>query len=362
MPATENSITPRDAFLEVYEKTTGLIPHSLSSDGTRLSWIDLGSYHMYEGSYRQASCAAISLLGGGAGARTRLGARAEYHPFYETDLSVIDHLSPAPEDVTPTAFIFGVSRCGSTLLTRALARDRRVQAFGEALIPNGLWRLDGQNNLTHATGTIARLRKVIALMGRNRGGAYRHMIFKLSSVELHAAALLKTAFPDTPCLFMYRDPAEVLVSQLNRPPGWQDAMSTDWGRFLCGQEPPQDTTEFYAQVLRGYYSVALSDGARDWAFLDYSKLAPHNLPDILAAIGLAAGNVDLAAMSRCFQSYSKSPYKNARFADDQATKQRDANAQFAGLIAKHLWPLYEAVAQAPQNLALKGDTAVSDTP
>ncbi|MBY4892156.1 sulfotransferase [Rhodobacteraceae bacterium N5(2021)] len=353
MPATDNNVTPNDAFLEIYEKTAGLIPHSLSHDGSRLTWIDLGSYHMYEGSYQKASHTAVALLG--------RGPDTVYQPFFTTELSVIDDLTPAPDDVSPTAFIFGVSRCGSTLLTRALARDRRILAFGEALIPNGLWRLGGPSTLTHATGTIARLRKVITLMGRNRGGGYRHMVLKLSSVELHAASPLRAAFPDAPCLFMYRNPTEVLVSHLNRKPGWHDAMSTDWGSFLCGQETPQTTTEFYAKVLRGYYSVAMSDAAKNWTLLQYPELAPHRLPDILAALGIDADDVDLTAMSRCFRSYSKSPYQNAQFADDQGKKQRDASAAVAELVATHLDPLHQALAQAPQNLAPHSDAGAWKT-
>ena len=35
--------------------------------------------------------------------------------------------------------------------------------------------------------------------------------------QIHSLPLIRAAFPDTPWVFVYRDPLEVMVSQLARP-------------------------------------------------------------------------------------------------------------------------------------------------
>src|SRR5438067_13275994 len=50
--------------------------------------------------------------------------------------------------------------------------------------------------------------------GHRRSGDERHYFIKLDSWHTVALPLFRRAFPEVPWIFLYRDPVEVLVSQL----------------------------------------------------------------------------------------------------------------------------------------------------
>ena len=57
---------------------------------------------------------------------------------------------------------------------------------------------------------------MVAAFGRRRGGRERHYFIKLDSWHTLALPLFRRAFPSVPWVFLYRDPVEVLVSQMRQ--------------------------------------------------------------------------------------------------------------------------------------------------
>ena len=59
-------------------------------------------------------------------------------------------------------------------------------------------------------------RAVVSALGQAQAGQKLYFI-KLDAWHIHKLPLLHSAFPATPWIFMYRNPIEVLVSQLRSP-------------------------------------------------------------------------------------------------------------------------------------------------
>ncbi len=78
---------------------------------------------------------------------------------------------------------------------------------------------------------------MVAAFGRKRSGRERHYVVKLDCWHTLALPLFRRAFPDVPWVFLYRDPVEVLVSQMRQrgmqmvpqylPPGFYGIADTD---------------------------------------------------------------------------------------------------------------------------------------
>src|SRR5580765_1142235 len=109
----------------------GLIPVDLDVPKRELIWRDLGQFHNYEGFFR-TSLETFSQL-------RALGKQKEVDEFYRTDLEVLESDEILTEYIYPTAFIFHAGRCGSTLLSKSIARSRSNLVFGEAEAHNRIW-------------------------------------------------------------------------------------------------------------------------------------------------------------------------------------------------------------------------------
>ena len=119
--------------------------------------------------------------------------------------------------VPPTAVIFHSSHAGSTLTSSILATSdpQHVHVYSEApATQTALLACD--NNVHCDAGAQEKLIKdVFYLMGRmNRPQRPQSVFFKLSSVTARSIGVFRQALPSVPWVFLYRDPVEVLVSQL----------------------------------------------------------------------------------------------------------------------------------------------------
>lgn len=164
-------------------------------DGRFVDWVHFGEQRLeepfFEGSVRRA------LQGRPADARRRTTAEA---------------LVAANPARAPDGFIFHMSRCGSTLVSQMLAGDPECLVISEAAIIEQVvdgWRCAAEDD---AEAQVRLLRAVIGALGRH--GDPKHVVVKLDSWHVLAWPLFRRAFPSTPWVFVYREPAEVLASQI----------------------------------------------------------------------------------------------------------------------------------------------------
>jgi hypothetical protein len=114
------------------------------------------------------------------------------------------------EAAKPAGFVFHMSRCRSTLTARMLGALPDTEAISEPEPLNAMIHLAWQAQAPDAWRVAALKAMVGALC---RAGTKRHFV-KLNAWHIMALPLFRRAYPDVPWLFLYRDPAEILASQM----------------------------------------------------------------------------------------------------------------------------------------------------
>ncbi|HEV3345183.1 MAG TPA: hypothetical protein VG125_32700 [Pirellulales bacterium] len=199
----------------------------------------------------------------------------------------------------PTGFIFHMSRCGSTLVSRMLASlDRALvisepEAINDLLLPAPARRPFDQ---------VRWLRTLLrAFDKRPRGGA-DWFVVKFSSWNVLEQQRILAAFPRTPSVFIFREPIEVMISILRQPTGWlRWKADPQLGPYVSGLPAGQlaqlADEEFCACALSHFCRAALSAGqhAPPLVPLDYAQLpaAGWTIIPRLFGMDLTAREVEL---------------------------------------------------------------------
>ena len=184
------------------------------------------------------------------------------------------HLSPA-------GMIFHLSRCGSTLVSRLLGTLPGVVVVSEPSPLNALLGLD-PDRVDGAT-LVRLVRLLVRALGRRRHGDERHLVLKCTSWNIRRREILAAAFPETPWVWVQRDPAHVVASLLANPPGWLGlGAAPPQAARLFGLDPAavpaMARAEFTARALGAMLEVGRD---RSWS-------APLHRPRRAARRGVAA--------------------------------------------------------------------------
>lgn len=201
----------------------------------------------------------------------------------DTPRAALDAVGPS---MAPDAFIFHVSRCGSTLLTQMLAALPRCVVMSEPPIIDAVLRRHHDEALAPAE-TAALLRQVVHALGQRRFAEEAHFFVKLDCWHIHSLALIRLAFPATPCLFLYREPHAVLASH-RRQRGPQMVPGLLHRALLPAAAPgiaPGDLDGYAAHVLEGFFDAALADVAQ-LSLLNYAGLPQSVTAALLPRFGI----------------------------------------------------------------------------
>ncbi|MFZ4875356.1 hypothetical protein ACL9RI_09740 [Janthinobacterium sp. Mn2066] len=189
--------------------------------------------------------------------------------------------------LAPDAFIFHVSRCGSTLLTQMLATLPHCVVMSEPPIIDALLRLHHDSAGTQ--DGIALLRSAILALGQRRFGDERHYVIKFDCWHIHSLDLIRQAFPGTPCLFLYREPQAVLAShQRQRGPQMVPGMLHPALLPLPGHAlAPGDLDGYAGLVLASLYDAAHRHAAtKNLQLINYRQLPDIVFSDLLERLGI----------------------------------------------------------------------------
>lgn len=111
-----------------------------------------------------------------------------------------------------SAFIFHISRCGSTLLGQALVQMEENAVLSEPPILDQALRL----HLSHKNFAGERqdtlIRDVVKLLASSRNPEERRLIIKTDCWHLLVLDKLTTLYPDVKRIFLYRNPDDVMLS------------------------------------------------------------------------------------------------------------------------------------------------------
>ncbi|MGN8275582.1 sulfotransferase family protein [Pseudomonas sp. SMN5] len=234
----------------------------------------------------------------------------------QTPLSVLSQWQQQSAGLAPSAFIFHASRCGSTLISQMLAQLDDHIVVSEPPPLDALLRAE----LSDVERTAA-LKGLLSAYGQRRRGVEQRLVIKLDAWNLDELPLLRECFPDTPWLFLYRDPLEIAVSHLRRPgmhmvPGMIGASVLDDGSPFVGQE------DFIARRLGRLFQRALAH-CREFAGMavNYSEL-PAAMTGRLATFF----RLDEAQCRQAFAAVGQHAKQPAQvFIGDSADKRREAS-------------------------------------
>ncbi|MFZ6746073.1 sulfotransferase [Undibacterium sp. JH2W] len=134
----------------------------------------------------------------------------EQRQLCQTPLSLLSEQVQDLTQVGPTAFIFHVSRCGSTLLTQMLASLPQCIVMSEPPVIDAFFRYHHAHH--DLPGAVSIFRHLIAALGQKRHMEERHFFIKFDSWHLPWVDFVRSAYPDIPIVFLYREPAAVLAS------------------------------------------------------------------------------------------------------------------------------------------------------
>lgn len=223
-----------------------------------------------------------------------------------TELDALAVLDQAPS-LEPSGFIFHMSRCGSTLLTRLLQQISGCVVVSEPAIVNNVLLAD-EANVDDET-RLRLIRLLIRALGRQRFGDERHYVVKLSSWNIRKAALFRSAFPQASLVWLQRKPAEVIASLLGREPEWKALQRTpDLAAALFGMTAEEVKAarpkDFYVGVVtalltaaRGFPPVMRTVDYLDLPEAAWTTVAPH--------FGMTLDAGEIALMEAQSRFYSK---------------------------------------------------------
>ena len=258
-----------------------------------------------------------------------------------TTLSTLEAVDGVGQCLEPSGFIFHMSRCGSTVLSRLLGTVPAAFVVSEAEPINSF--LEADPSTLNEAALVACLRLMIRALGRRRFGDERHYVVKFSSWNVRRLALLRAAFPRVPWVFVYRSPVEVVNSVLKGSPGWMQLQRypaqaehlLGIPASACADMAP---AEFCARALAGFCAAAVDGDDGTPLFVNYTDLPA-------AAWGPVARHFDIPLAA---EHVSRMRYEAGYYAKDAAPRpfvaddaqKRVATPEIAALAARWLDPLH----------------------
>jgi hypothetical protein len=255
---------------------------------------------------------------------------------YRTGLDDLIRRSAELDGLGPDGFIFHMSRCGSTLAAQMLA------ALSDSVVISEAAPLDAVVQLCRGlpdTDAVAALRAIVAALGRKRGGHERRLFVKLDPWHALALPLFRRAFPHVPWVFLYREPVEVLVSQMRRR-GVQMVRQYFPPRFFGVADATLTADEDYcARVLAAICQAAIDHhGLGGGLLLDYCELPAAVFTSLLPHFGVSCDETERETMRGVARRDAKSPI--TQFTADAAAKRREATEKVRGAADRRLASIY----------------------
>lgn len=223
----------------------------------------------------------------------------------------VDALTQITDSVAPTAFIFHVSRCGSTLLTQMFSHLPHCIVLSEPPAIDAFFRHYQESSQKN----ILLFQHLIATLGQRRSDQEKHFIVKFDSWHIGRLDFIRQAFPQTPMIFLYRDPQQVLAShQRQRGPQMIPGF-VDMGDIKVDQTAifPGDLDAYCLRVLDQFYASAISQHKNhNLQLLNYHELPTVMWESLLAQFNIQLTAEELAQVKLRSQYHSKHPQQNFR--------------------------------------------------
>ncbi|WCT10348.1 aspartyl/asparaginyl beta-hydroxylase domain-containing protein [Mucilaginibacter jinjuensis] len=228
-----------------------------------------------------------------------------------SDLEMLKAWEKDTDAIAPTAFIFHVSRCGSTLLTQLLSTDEQNIVLSEVPFFDEVLRAPYQPTGISKQEAGVLLKAALKFYGQKRTGNEKQLYIKLDSWHINFYQELRVLFPDVPFIMLYRKPNEVLDS--HRKLRGMQAVPTVIEPEIFGFTEEDWTTNnfdvYLAKVLERYFDKFLEAAAHDplSMLLNYNEGSMPMVERIAAFTGIGFNDRQLADMQERSKFHSKFP-------------------------------------------------------
>jgi hypothetical protein len=274
---------------------------------------------------------------------------------------------PRSTMLSPTGFVFHESRVGSTLVANLLGSDPFNMVFSESAPPASVLLCGGCSHQEK----VSLFRDTVLAMGRSP--THKRVFFKFQSITTQHMKIALEAFPETPWVFIYRNPVQTMMSHLAPSSG----ASAKGAKCVSQSKHSQNkkildaferagTSSFHAPIeaMCAAHLNMLCENAVDayeafghfnndpvrqrGLLLDY-KFLPGAVPNLLLEhFGQPPASAQLLkSMAKESSQYSKSSSRNLRrgksgtFHGDSEDKEKRATDAIDEWANKILGPTYE---------------------
>ena len=189
----------------------------------------------------------------------------------------------------PAVFIFHSSRCGSTLLCRMLEALPEFMVLSEPFVLEKFFHVPQLTVARKTSGMVATLNA----FGSAMRGPEAHLAVKFAG-GTHWIAWLHQIFPRTPWIYLYREPRDVIRSNLMGPPPWLLKIEGEKERF-------EALVRRYERQLEA--ALRLREGAA--LIANYSEINETFPARLLEALGLEPSADRVGRMHGAMHWYSK---------------------------------------------------------
>lgn len=225
---------------------------------------------------------------------------------------------PPGESIRPNGFIFHMSRCGSTLVSRSLAAAESTWVIAEAPPLDEVLQSDAPERAQW-------LEWIVSALGP-RNESRRSYVIKLDAWHILNLPLLRAVFPEVPWIFVYRHPLEVLVSLMNEP-GLQ-AVPGLMNPAIFGLRDEDRTLprqQWCVKVIESFMTAALPFREDpNGLFINYNELPDAVCGGIARHFGLELTDGDKARVEAATRLDAKNPFTD--FASDIEEKKKLARS------------------------------------
>lgn len=349
IPRISRSHLDNEEALARIHAMNGMVPLAIDPRGeggseAKVLWADLGDHPFREWQYMYTVQSLAE--SGGIG------------EAFTTDFSILLDDRVLADPIGPSGFMFHISRCGSTLTAKALARSPRHVVINQGgPLQRGFWATITREWTREASPdpeNLRAFRNLVLAMARRRKPEQDRSFVKFISWNTLYAGFIMEAFPRMPALFLYRDPVEVVASTL------RDTTAVLWAKgkrqagFLTGRDWRETVemgdVEYLAHCFARYLEMAERSSGR-MSLLNYVDITPENFPAILKrGLQFDPDAAELARMLEQFRYYSKDDSNRQRFKSDSVEKHAFMPEADKALIADLSRDLIEKLDRNPANL------------
>jgi len=176
-----------------------------------------------------------------------------------SEINLLEHWSKYIDHIEPTAFIFHVSRCGSTLLSQLLGINDDFISLAEVPCFDDILRLPFKDGYPENPSINELLKSAIRFYGQKRTGNEAQLFIKTDSWHIFFWKQIRAIYPNVPFILLYRKPDEVLRSNqkhrgMQAVPG---VIEPEVFGFKQDDITSLSLDEYMAKVLERYFSSYL---------------------------------------------------------------------------------------------------------